>query len=231
VVREPARVLPRAILVGVSGVIVVYLLVNLAFLRVLGPEGLAATGPGFASLVAERTFGPGGGRVLAAAMAVSAAGVCTVPVLATPWIYVAMARERLFFAPFAQLHPQSGAPTLGLLTQAALAIGYLLLGQYLLLARGLDVIDYLTGSVVFAEWIFHALAAWGLLRLRRLRPDLPRPFRTPTFFPLLYLALALTVIAGNLLEGNPYQTGTGLVVLALGALAYRFWQRPNEPAR
>ena len=220
-VREPARTLPRAILLGVTGTIVVYLMVNVAFLRVLGTEGLAAEGPGrFAAAVARRSFGASGEQVLSAAMAVSALGVTVVTVVATPWVHVAMARAGLFFAPFARLHPRTGAPALGLYLQAAIALGYLALGHVLSARLEVDVIEYLTGSVVFAEWIFHALVAWGLLRLRRRRPDLARPFRAPTVFPLAYAALAVVVVAGNLTQGDPWQVGTGLVVLGLGLVAY-----------
>lgn len=222
-VERPARTLPRAILVGVVGVVLVYLLVNAAFLRALGVEGLAAAGPGFAAEVARRTLGPAGERFLSAAMAVSAAGIAAVIILATPWVYVAMARAGLFFAPFARLHARTGSPVLALLCQCAVALCYLALSHSFRAAHGFDPVDYLTGSVVFAEWIFHALAAWGLLRLRRKRPDLPRPFRAPTLFPLAYLVLALLVIVGNLLQGDPFQTGTGLVVLVSGALVYQAW--------
>lgn len=223
-VRDPARTLPRAILLGVAGVIVTYLAVNLAFLRVLDVEGLAAAGPGFAADVARRTLGERGELVLAAAMAVSAAGIVTVIVLATPWVYVAMARAGLFFHAFGRVHPTRGAPLAGLVCQGALALAYLTLAHAVRHTHGFDPVDYLTGAVVFAEWIFHALAAWGLLRLRRLRPDLPRPFRAPTIFPLAYLVLALAVVLGNLVQGDPWQTGTGLFVLVLGALAYSLWR-------
>ncbi len=226
-VRDPARTLPRAILLGVAGVIVTYLAVNLAFLRVLGVEGLAAAGPGFAADVARRTLGERGELVLSAAMAVSAAGIVTVIVLATPWVYVAMARAGLFFRAFGNVHPTRGAPLAGLVCQGAIALTYLGLAHAVRRSHGFDPVDYLTGAVVFAEWIFHALAAWGLLRLRRLRPDLPRPFRAPTIFPLAYLGLALAVVLGNLVQGDPWQTGTGLFVLALGALVYALW-RPRH---
>ena len=223
-VREPARTLPRAILVGVVCVIAVYLVVNIAYLRVLGIDGLAAAGPGFAADVARRTLGESGEKLLAAAMAVSAAGIVTVIVLATPWIYVAMSRAGLFFRAFGAVHTKSGAPRLALLTQGAIALLYLGLAHAFTSADGANPVDYLTGAVVFTEWIFHALAAWGLLRLRRLRPDLERPFRSPTIFPVVYLALAIVVVAGNLWQGERHQIGTGLVVIALGAVAYAVWK-------
>src|SRR5690606_22989047 len=139
---------------------------------------------------------------------------------------VAMSRAGLFFRAFGAVHAKSGAPRLALLTQAAIALLYLVLAHTFTSEAGANPVDYLTGAVVFTEWIFHALAAWGLLRLRRLRPDLERPFRAPTIFPVIYLVLAITVVVGNLWQGEPHQIGTGLVVLALGAFAYAVW-RPD----
>ena len=109
-VRDPARKLPRAILFGVLGVVAVYLAVNAAYVYVLGIDGIAAN-PQFASETARRVFGDTGALVLRAAMAVSALGVCVVTVIVTPWLYVAMAKEGLFFSRFARLSPSTTAWT------------------------------------------------------------------------------------------------------------------------
>lgn len=213
-VRDPERTLPRAIVAGVLGVVAVYLLANLAFLQVLGLEGIASD-PGFASRLARVSFGPGGERVLSAAMAVSALGVCAVNVIVTPWLYVAMAREGLFFRRFAQLSPRTGAPALGLLVQAGMVIVYL----------ALSGLRALVDTVVFAEWLFHGLAALALLRLRHLRPELPRPFRSHAYplAPLVYLVAALLVVLGTLANADR-NVLTGLGIVLLGALLYRPWR-------
>jgi APA family basic amino acid/polyamine antiporter len=81
-------------------------------------------------------------------------------------------------------------------------------------------------AVVLVEWIFHALAAAALLRLRR-RADLPRPFASPLYplAPLVYLGLAITVVLGNLTRADLRETGIGLGVLAGAALVYPVWRR------
>jgi APA family basic amino acid/polyamine antiporter len=87
--------------------------------------------------------------------------------------------------------------------------------------------DVLVNSVVFVEWIFHALVAVALLRLRATRPDLPRPFRSP-FYPLapvLYVLFATGLVLGTLLQANVRDTAIGLSVLAVGAIVYRPWRR------
>ncbi len=214
-VRDPQRTLPRAILVGVCAVVVLYLALNGAYLHVLGIQGIAGN-PQFASTMARETLGSTGGEILRAAMGISALGVCIVTILATPWLYVAMAREGLFFASVGRLHPRTGAPVNALVLQMVLALAYWFWGQA----------DLVVDSVVFVEWIFHALVAVALLRIRSVRKDLPRPFRSPLYplAPIGYLAIATVVVAGNLVQANVRAIVIGASVLLLGAIVYRPWR-------
>ena len=220
-VRDPQRTLPRAIVLGVAGVVAVYLAMNAAFVKVLGMPTLAA-GQDVAARLAQATLGGAGGTLLVGAMAVSAFGICAAIVLASPFLYVAMAQEGLFFRRFGALSPRTGAPVLALLVQGAVALAYLAWGQ-----AGL-----LVDAVVFAEWIFHALCGAALLTLRRTRPDLPRPFRSPAWplFPALYTLIACAVVIGALLQAEPSRTWLGLGVLAAGAAVYRPWRALMERA-
>jgi len=214
-VKNPQRTLPRAIVLGVAGVAVVYLCVNLAYLRVIGIEGLA-TDPKFATTVALRALGENGGRFLTAAMAVSAFGFLVATLIATPGVYVAMAREGLFPYVFGQLNGRTGAPTVALAAQCAMSLGYLSLGQ--------ESVGRLTDAVVFAEWIFHALCGLALLKLAR-RLGRARPFVSPLYplFPVVYTVIAIGVVIGNLVTNDPAMTGIGLGVLAIGAAVYWPW--------
>jgi APA family basic amino acid/polyamine antiporter len=213
-VRDPARTLPRALVLGVLGVVLVYLAVNASVLAVLGIDGLARD-PDFARTLSVRAFGPVGEQVLAAGMAVSAFGICAVNVITTPWLYVAMAREGLFFAAMGELDPRTGVPRRALLLQLGVTCVYLF-----------GSLGFLVDSVVFVEWFFHLLAAWALLRLRRRQPELPRPFRSPWYplAPLAYLATAALVVGGTLATADWRVKGTGLAVLAVGALVYQPWR-------
>ena len=214
-VRDPQRTLPRAIVLGMAGVVAVYLAMNAAFVKVLGMPTLAA-GQDIAARLAQATVGAAGGTLLVAAMAVSAFGICAAIVLASPFLYVAMAQEGLFFRRFGALSPRTGAPVLALLVQGAVALAYLAWGQ-----AGL-----LVDAVVFAEWIFHAQCGAALLVLRRTRPELPRPFRSPggPIFPALYTLIACGVVVGALLQAEPRRTWLGIGVLAVGAAVYRPWR-------
>jgi APA family basic amino acid/polyamine antiporter len=236
-VRDPQKTLPRAIVLGVLGVAAVYLSINAAYLRVMG-IGALARDPGFASEMAARTLGADGAPFLRAAMAFSALGCSAVTIIATPWLYVAMAREGLFFARFARLNKTTGAPMLALGVQAALCLAYWFWGQAgaarvallpkgSLEARSILTPEVLTSAVVYIEWVFHACVALALLRLRATRPSLPRPFKSPLYplAPILYLAFAIAVVFGNLAQANVRDTAIGLGVTLFGALIYVPWRR------
>ena len=214
-VEDPGRTLPRAIVLGVLGVLAVYLVTNVAVLRALGLEGLAGD-PGFATTLAERAAGDAGRRALGLGMFISAVGVCAVNVITAPWLYVAMARERLFLATQGRVRAGTGVPANALLLQAALVAVYF----------HAQTLQQLVDSVIFAEWIFHGLAAWALLRLRRTQPDRPRPFRCPAHpWPaVLYGVAALGVVVGVLWQAEWSVSLTGLGVVAAGALVYRPWR-------
>jgi APA family basic amino acid/polyamine antiporter len=236
-VRDPVKNLPRAILLGVAGVVAVYLAVNASYLAVLGIEGLASD-ESFAQTLALGAFGPFGAKLLAAGMCISAFGICAVNIITTPWVYVAMAKEGLFFESVGALAPRTGVPQRALLLQAGITCVYLFF-----------TLGFLVDSVVFVEWMFHLLAALGLLLLRARQPDLPRPYRSPLYplAPLLYLAAACVVVGGNLLQPNyvlradgtrlellglPIELrALGVTIVLAGALVYRPWRALVERAR
>jgi APA family basic amino acid/polyamine antiporter len=214
-IADARRNLPRALVLGILGVILVYSLVNVSYLRVLGIERLAADGD-FAAHLAASHLGGWGERGLALGMAVSCLGFTIVTLFATPWLYVAMAEEGLFFRRIAALSPRTGVPTLAFLLQAAVALVYVY-GSTLR-----DLVD----AVLFVEWMFHFLVALALLRLRRLRPDLPRPFRSPLYplAPLAYLVTATVIVGSTLFTAPTRIVLTGLAIVAIGALVYRPWR-------
>lgn len=216
-VEDPQRTLPRAIVVGVAGVGVVYLLFNAAYVRVLGMGGILSGNA--ASKLAVATLGDVGGQFLTAAMAISALGFLVATLIATPGIYVAMAREGLFFEAVGRSHARTGAPAVALTIQAGITLGYILLHS--------SLEKDLANSVVFAEWIFHGLVAAALLWVRAKQTGLERPFRSPLYplFPTIYLILATAVVVGNLATNEWKVIRIGLIVLAVGALVYAPWRR------
>ena len=227
-IANPQRNIPRALILASVGATVVYVAYNAAVMRVVSPDEMDL---GYASLVAKRLFGDGGRALLLAAMATSALGAGLVITMVTPAIYVATAREGSFFSYFAKTRAGSGVPTRALLCQAGLSSAYVAWGH----------VDLLVDSVMYAEWVFHALVAIVLLRLRRVRPDLPRPFRSPLYplFPLIYLLIALGVVlgatqdsvaelaAGEQLSWREAGVHWGIVCVLGGLAVYPFFSRSD----
>ena len=218
--KNPERDLPRALILGVGVVIVVYLLANLAYLHVLGAAGLAAsTAP--AADAMRRVLGPAGATLIAAGIAVSTFGFLNLVVLVTPRVFQAMAADGVFFPRLALLHPVHRTPAAAIGVQAVWASALVLSGSF-----G-QLVDY----VAFADWIFFGLTVAGLFvyRGRDERSGAAAPsggFRTPGYpwTPALFVAAAILVVASSVYS-NPRNALIGTGLLALGVPVFRYWRR------
>jgi APA family basic amino acid/polyamine antiporter len=163
-VRDARRNVPRAIVIGVLVVVALYLLVNWAYLRGLGFEGVARS-RALAADAVGRVLPGVGARAVAAAVAVSAFGVLNAQLLSGPRLVLGMARDGLFFAPFAQVHARFATPVA--------AIGLIGgIGVVLLLAAGERGVDRLLTGVVLVDALFFALTGAAVFVLRRRGPVL-----------------------------------------------------------
>ena len=207
-VRDPARTLPRALGLAIAIVTLVYLLVSAVFVYLV-PIEAASSAEAFAGLVGRSLFGEAGGRLFAAVVAVAVLGSLAAVLLAAPRVYLAMARDGLFFRATGRLHPRLGTPVRATAVQAALACGLLLVGSF-----G-EIIAYF----IFVTFAFVGLTVAGLFRL-------PRPaageYRAPAYpaTPLAFLALIATLLV-LLAVANPWQSAAGVAVVLAGAPVYR----------
>ncbi|HKU59636.1 MAG TPA: amino acid permease [Gemmatimonadales bacterium] len=219
---EPERTLPRALVLGVVIVVAVYLSANLAYLRVLGLGGLAAsTAP--AAEVMERLLGPRGAGVIAAGIAVSSFGFLNLVILVTPRVFQAMAADGVFLPRLARLHPVYQTPTAAILLQAAWAILLILSGSFA------QLVDYVT----FGDWIFFGLTVAGLFVYRRRdRGAPPTGFRAPGYpvTPALFVLAAAYVVV-SAIAANPRNAALGTLLIALGVPVYAYWARRSRVAR
>lgn len=213
--RDAERDLPRALLLGVLGVVVAYLLVNVAYLRVLGPAGLAASSAPAAETMAG-IAGENGRRLIAAGIVASTFGFLNLVILVSPRVYQAMARDGLFFASFATLHPTWRTPVAAIVVQGTWAIVLLFSGTYGAL------LDY----VVFADWIFFGLTAATLFVLRRRDGDRVVSSLVPLhpWTTLAFVAAAAYVVLGSLMS-NPGNALRGGGLLLLGIPVFLYWRR------
>ena len=216
---EPERNLPRALVLGVAIVVVVYLLANVAYLTVLGPTGLAAsTAP--AADVMRVLLGPAAGTVTAAGIAVSTFGFLNLVILVTPRVLQAMAADGVFFPGLAVLHPVYRTPTAAILVLAGWSIVLTLSGTFS------QLVDY----VAFGDWIFFGLTVAGLFVYRArdtqagVKPP-PGAFRVPAYpwTPALFVVAAGLVVASSV-RSNPKNAAIGTGLLGLGIPVYAFWR-------
>jgi len=214
-VRSPGRNVPIALGLGTVAVIVVYLGLNALYLYALPAPELAAVKGTLIDTVAERLFGFTVGNVIAVFTIVSIAASISAMVLAGPRVYFAMARDGLFAAPAARVHPRFRAPVSAIVTQAVWS-------GILVLSGSLSQLVSYTG---FAVVLFSGVAVAAVFVLRRREPDAPRPFRAWGYpaAPAVFV-LASAVMVGNEVWRNPQPAMAGVLIIALGVPVY-LWMR------
>jgi basic amino acid/polyamine antiporter, APA family len=212
---HPEKNIPRAIILGLLTVCGLYLLANVVYFHVL-PLPVLAQSHHLASDVVQSLAGSRGAAWLTIAMAISALGALHVVVLTGARIPYAMARDGAFFQFASRLHPSFRTPSGSLVFLGSIAALLALSGTY----------EELYSLFVFAVWIFFALTAIALLRLRKKEPNLSRPYRAWGYpaTPLIFLiaAIALTV---NLWMVRPVRSTLGLVVILAGVPFFYWWQK------
>ncbi len=216
--KNPARNLPLAMILGVGGVTLLYTLFNFALLNVLPATTLMATETP-AAAVATSLFGKVGGVIITGGALISILGSCNGCVLAFPRNYFAMARDGLFFRQLGEIHPRFGTPVAASLASALLSIILILSGTF----------EQLTTLVVFSGMIFTTLTVAAVFILRRKFPHMHRPYRVWGYpvVPIIVLVLNLGLMLNTLLD-DPMSSLVGLVVPLLGAPAYFYFRKANK---
>ena len=224
-IREPRHTLPRALILGVAVVTVVYIAVSMTFLYLVPLEEVT-TCETFATQAGEALFGPAGGGVFAGIVIVAVLGSLASFILAAPRVYFAMARDNLFFPAMAQLHPRFGTPVRAIALQAILACVLILTGTF----------DEILAFFIFVVVVFLALTVAGIYILRR-RDPLAFAGRLPgyPFTPAFFLAAMLVVLA-LLGAGDPLRALAGVGAVALGLPVYyllyrRVTSQKDQPRR
>lgn len=216
-VKQPERTIPLSLLIGTTLVCGLYLLANGAYLRVLGPTGIAeAPQDRVGSAALEALLGSGGGLIMAGSILVSMFGCLNGLILSGARVYQRMAEDGLFYPGAAQLNAH-GVPGFGLWIQALWTCALTLTGTY----------GQLLDFVMLPTILFYIFTVGGVFLLRWREPDLPRPVRVwgYPFVPGLYL-LGATAIVGALFLYRPSFSWPGLALVAAGWPVY-LWVRPR----
>ncbi|HET7205068.1 MAG TPA: amino acid permease [Terriglobales bacterium] len=214
-IRNPQRNIFLALALGNAACIVVYLLANVAYMRVLSIGEIAASDHVGAS-VAERVFGSAGGGVVAIIIMVSIVGTLNGCFLTSPRLYFAQARDGLFLRNFGNVQPRFQTPGFAIIAQGLWAAVLVVSGSYETL------VDY----AMFALWLSYGVMVAGLIVLRRTQPHAARPYRMWGYPGTAVLFLVVTAwFLGNTLIKRPVPSVAGLLLIASGIPAYFLWQK------
>jgi len=221
--RQPERDMPRALLLGVAAVVVLYLSVNVVCLRALGAEGLAASRAP-ASDVMRLALGESGARLIALGIVVSTLGFLAQGILTAPRVYYAMAKDGVFFRAVGELHPRTRVPVLAIALQGLVAAVIALSGRY----------EQILNYVVSVDFIAFGLTGVALFVFRR-RGETGR-FRAPGHpWTTAFFVLSCWLVVAATIRRFPGDSVIGLAILALGLPVYGLWsararRRLAEPA-
>jgi amino acid transporter len=214
-VKDPERTMPRALLMGTAIVVVLYLIINVAYLYVLPISEMAASRL-VAADAATKIFGAVGASIISGAVMLSAFGALNGSTITGPRILYAMAEDGLFFKPIAWVHPRYQTPAAAILLCAALGVAYVMSRSF----------EQLAGAFIIGIWPFYAMAVGAVFILRRRRPDLHRPYKTVGYpvVPLVFL-LASVLMLGNSLIETPWSTLLNFGIILAGIPVYFIWTR------
>lgn len=214
--KDPGRDLPRAIVGGLSIVMAVYLSINIAYLWIVPASELAnVTSP--ATLVARKLFGSMGGKIITIGILISVFGTLNGYLLTGPRIPYALGKQG--FIPGSKILAKvnhGGTPVNAIWATAVLASLYALSGQF----------NLLSDLTIFAVWVFYVLTFIGVIKLRKDKPDLYRPYTVPLYpvIPALAILGGLFVVINQLIT-SPLISSGGIIITLIGLPIYLFKKR------
>ena len=223
-VKEPKKNLPRGLVLGVLGVVTLYLGVNWVCLRALGPQALAAsTTP--ATAVMRLALGQWGATFVAAAIAISTLGFLSQSILTAPRVYFAMAEDGLFFRAAAWLDPRTRVPVVAIVLQSVWTIVIALTGRYEQILNYVISMDFLFfGLTATTIFVFRGRAARGEMNPSDGYRMPGHPLSTVVFVTLCWW------VVGNTIYRFPRNSLVGFALLLAGIPVYWFWSR-RVPSR
>lgn len=208
--KNPARDLPRSLLLGTLIVVVLYLAINAVYFLGANVDELA--GKAEVGLVASRNlFGDWGATLTTIVLGVSLLASATAMTIAGPRVYYALGKDYQLFRFFSHANEESGAPTTSLLVQGAVTTAIIFSG-------GIDAIQQYAG---FTLTLFSSLAVSCVITLRFRRPDMHRPFRAWGYpvTPLLFLSITIWTMIWAI-RGRPFESLAGLATVLIGGIIF-----------
>ncbi|MBA3545183.1 MAG: amino acid permease, partial [Nannocystis sp.] len=207
-IRDPGRTLPKALILGTAAIVVIYLLINAAYLYLVPASEMPGV-PLVAATAAERIpiFGAAGAAIISGIVMVSTFGSANGSVMTGPRVIFALSDRGLFFPIIARVSPRFKTPSVAIWMAATLSVIYVLQNDFAALAD----------MFVLGVWPFYAMAVAGVYILRKRRPDAERPYRTLGYpiTPALFLLASLGMM-GNAMVTEPRKTGVTFAIILAG---------------
>lgn len=203
--KNPGKDLPRAIIGGVSIIMAIYLIINIAYLKVIPASSLAfLKAP--AAAVAIKLFGNIGGKIIAVGIMISVFGACNGFLMSGSRVAFAMAQEEtLPFSSYLSKLNKDKVPFYSIFLVALIGIIYSISGQF----------NLLTDLAVFSSWLFYTLTFIAVIKLRKDKSFIKREYKVP-FYPIIPL---IAVISGLFVVVNQlFLSGTRSTVLSFASL-------------
>ena len=220
-IRDPERNVPRALAIGTSAVIAIYVFLNVLYLYVLPIGELAKVRGSVLDVIADKLLGARAGDIMGIVSLVSLAASISAMTIAGPRVYYAMARDGVFLASAARVHPRYRTPAMSIVAQS-------IWSTVLVLSGGADALIRYTG---FAVILFAGVAVTALFVLRSREPDAPRPFKALGYpiVPGIFAVVSFLIVA-NALYGDPKVSGAGVLIILAGLPVYLIFARRGKPA-
>jgi len=217
-VKEAQRNIPKAMIFGMSFVILVYLLVNLAYFYVL-PADVMKDSTFLAADVMKRSVGDWGGAFVAVAVLVSTFGTTNGTILVSARVYYAMAKDGLFFKKLEDVHHKYKTPGVSIIIQGIWASLITMTGTF----------DQLTDMLIFVSWIFYGMGAYGVFVLRKKMPNAERPYKA-FGYPILpaFFVIFSAFFVGFSIWYNVRNAVFGLLLVAIGIPLYFYFNRQKK---
>ncbi len=214
-VKNPGRNIPLSLIFCMAIVTSVYLLINFVFTYTLGIDAM-----GTASLVASDSasvfLGEKGAALVTIIILVSLMGANNGFVLTSARINYAMAKDKLFFSQAGNVHPKFKSPANALMIQCVWACILTFTGTF----------NQLITYIIFASWIFYGMSAGAVIILRKKKPEMERPYKTPFYpwIPLIFILFSVFLTINTILEA-PRDAGIGAGIILLGLPLYYYWKK------
>ena len=213
--KDPTKNIPRAIIIGTALTILLYVLVNYAYLQVLSPAEFAHLSTENGSIaaveVAKITMGSIGITIISLLIMISTFGATQASTMSAARVYYQMSKEGYFFKPFANVHTKYHTPHISLLGQMIWASLLIISGSF----------DQLTDMLIFAAFIFYAMGAFAVIRLKA-EGKLLFTFGYP-LVPILFLLCCLVIVI-NAIYSRPFESLSGLGLITIGIPFYFYFK-------